>query len=144
MRVITLEIPEKAIPKGRPRFVRRGNFVQTYTPKKTHDYEKNIAQKYKDLISDKINGPLRIVLTIEIKPAKSLSKKKTKELIKRQWHEQKPDVDNLAKAVLDALNGVAYSDDSQIQALTVKKEWSERDCITLQIIVLEEKEREDI
>ena len=33
----------------------------------------------------------------------------------------KPDVDNIAKAVLDALNGVAYDDDSQVVELTVKK-----------------------
>lgn len=129
----TIEIEEKAIPKGRPRFVRRGNFVQAYTPKKTHDYEKRIAQIYKERINEKYEGPIRILIKVEIKPAKSLSKKKTQELIEKQWHEQKPDVDNLAKAILDALNGIAYLDDSQIQELDVVKCWSFRDCITLQI-----------
>jgi Holliday junction resolvase RusA-like endonuclease len=33
----------------------------------------------------------------------------------------KPDVDNLAKAILDALNGVAYEDDSQVYSLEVQK-----------------------
>ena len=33
----------------------------------------------------------------------------------------KPDADNIAKLVLDALNGVAYDDDSQVVELTVKK-----------------------
>lgn len=130
---ITLEIEEKAIPKGRPRFVRRGNFVQTYTPKKTHDYEKMIAKIYKEKVGKKYTEPIKILISVEIKPAKSLSKKKTQELILKQWHEQKPDVDNLAKAILDALNGIAYDDDSQIQNLTVSKRWSARDCITLQI-----------
>lgn len=129
----TIEIEEKAIPKGRPRFVRRGNFVQAYTPKKTHDYEKRIAQIYKERINEKYEGPIRILIKVEIKPAKSLSKKKTQELIEKQWHEQKPDVDNLAKAILDALNGIAYLDDSQIQELDVVKCWSFRDCVTLQI-----------
>lgn len=129
----TIEIEEKAIPKGRPRFVRRGNFVQAYTPKKTHDYEKRVAQIYKERINKKYEGPIRILIKVEIKPAKSLSKKKTQELIEKQWHEQKPDVDNLAKAILDALNGIAYLDDSQIQELDVVKCWSFRDCVTLQI-----------
>lgn len=34
---------------------------------------------------------------------------------------QKPDADNIAKLVLDALNGVAYDDDSQVNGLTVYK-----------------------
>ena len=130
---VTILIEEKAIPKGRPRFVRRGNFVQAYTPEKTHDYEKRIAQIYKERINEKYEGPIKILIKVEIKPAKSLSKKKTQELIEKQWHEQKPDVDNLAKAILDGLNGTAYVDDSQIQELDVVKCWSFRDCVTLQI-----------
>ena len=37
----------------------------------------------------------------------------------------KPDTDNIAKAVCDALNGVAYHDDKQITSLTVDKVWAE-------------------
>lgn len=33
----------------------------------------------------------------------------------------KPDVDNIGKSVLDALNGIAYRDDSQVWLLTVTK-----------------------
>jgi Holliday junction resolvase RusA-like endonuclease len=32
----------------------------------------------------------------------------------RQWHTGKPDVDNLAKALYDALKGIVWRDDSQI------------------------------
>lgn len=141
-------INEKAIPKGRPRFVRRGNFVQTYTPKKTHEYEKTIAEYYKRAMKE-LNRrkykteSLIINIDIEITPAKSLSKKKKAELISSGFHNQKPDVDNLAKAILDALNGVAYEDDSQIQMLSIKKCWSERDCITLTIQAIEEGESND-
>ena len=35
---------------------------------------------------------------------------------------EKPDADNIAKLVLDALNGVAYHDDSQVSALLVVKD----------------------
>jgi Holliday junction resolvase RusA-like endonuclease len=38
-------------------------------------------------------------------------------------HLQKPDLDNLAKAVLDSLNGLAWVDDSQIYRLLVEKVW---------------------
>ena len=41
--------------------------------------------------------------------------------IDAQADTKKPDVDNIAKNVLDALNGLAWSDDSQITSLSVKK-----------------------
>lgn len=37
----------------------------------------------------------------------------------------KPDVDNLAKGVLDSLNGHLWADDSQIKSLQVSKWWAE-------------------
>ncbi len=33
------------VPKGRPRFARRGKFVSTYSPKTTVDYETNDTKK---------------------------------------------------------------------------------------------------
>ena len=49
-------------------------------------------------------------------------------------HVYKPDADNLAKFVLDALNGTFYKDDSQIYQLTVVKRYGTENsvCITLQ------------
>ena len=38
-------------------------------------------------------------------------------------HTMKPDADNVAKLVKDALNGVAYADDAQVSELTVRKVW---------------------
>lgn len=39
---------------------------------------------------------------------------------------KKPDIDNIVKAVLDALNEVAYRDDTQVVELQVRKQYSER------------------
>jgi len=37
----------------------------------------------------------------------------------------KPDTDNIAKSILDSLNGIAYKDDKQVVMLTVEKWYAE-------------------
>ena len=101
--------------KARPRFTRQG---RAYTPKKTVYYETQIRQAYinagGELISD--SAPILICITACFKKAKS-NKMPSPTL--------KPDADNIAKAVCDALNGIAYKDDKQITCLTVDKVWAE-------------------
>ena len=101
--------------KARPRFTRQG---RAYTPKQTADYERQIKQAYisagGQLISD--TAPIIVCITAEFKKAKSN---------KMDFPTLKPDADNIAKAVCDALNGIAYKDDKQITCLTVGKVWAE-------------------
>ena len=44
---------------------------------------------------------------------------------------KKPDADNCAKSVLDALNKIAFDDDSQIVELHVNKYYSENPRVTI-------------
>lgn len=101
--------------KARPRFTRQ---VRAYTPKNTVDYEERIKQAYiaagGTLISD--TEPISICITACLKRAKSN---------KMDSPTLKPDADNIAKAVCDALNGIAYKDDKQIVSLTVLKVWTD-------------------
>lgn len=64
--------------------------------------------------------PLRATVTAFFTVPKSTSKKKAAALDGTP-HTKRPDADNVAKAILDALNGHAYNDDSAIEALTVRK-----------------------
>jgi Holliday junction resolvase RusA-like endonuclease len=48
-------------------------------------------------------------------------------------HTKKCDADNLAKAVLDALNGIAYYDDSQVCELSVSKLYSDNPRVIVSI-----------
>jgi Holliday junction resolvase RusA-like endonuclease len=119
----SFEFEVEAEPKGkaRPRFVRRGNFVQTYTPKKTHDYEKLIAKSFTDQGGTLFDYPfLEVDIEAYFPIPKSTSKAKKSELL-TSWHNKKPDTDNVAKAILDGLNGIAWADDKQVVSLKVKK-----------------------
>ena len=46
---------------------------------------------------------------------------------------KKPDCDNIAKIVLDALNGIAYHDDAQVAELTVIKTYSRAPRVLVEI-----------
>ena len=109
------------VPKGRPRFTRTGH---AYTPKKTAQYEKQIRAIYDLHRGAFFEGPISIKLVFNMPIPKSTTKK-----MKRQIEDgliqytKKPDLDNLAKAVLDALNGIAFADDSQIVKLNMEKRY---------------------
>ena len=113
--------------KARPRFTRQG---WAYTPKNTVDYEKQIKQAYVSaggtLISD--TAPIQICITACFKKAKTN---------KMDFPTLKTDADNIAKAVCDGLNGVAYHDDKQITSLTVDKVWAD-DGIEKVVVEIEE------
>lgn len=49
----------------------------------------------------------------------------------RNWHTQRPDADNVAKAALDALNGVVFFDDAQVVTLKAEKRWSDKDQLSV-------------
>jgi Holliday junction resolvase RusA-like endonuclease len=114
------------IGKGRPKAVRFGNQVRMYTPKKTSEYETDIAFKAAQVMADleAVETPVSVgVLAYYPIPA-SWSKKRQQAAIDGTEIPGKPDLDNVLKAVLDALNGVVYVDDKQVVRLTGGKAYS--------------------
>lgn len=118
------EINEKAIGKARPRFDSRTGRV--YTPTATRSFEEKVkwvfTSKYNIATQPSIK-PFSAKIIATYKPAESLSNKKKAELISQKDYTKKPDADNIAKSILDALNGLAYKDDSQVDVLLVIKEY---------------------
>lgn len=107
----------KPTGKGRPRLSRWG----TYTPEKTVNYENLVKFSYLQVSNDKLaDCPVKIEIWAYFEPPKGTSKKKYNELL-GQPYTKKPDGDNIAKIICDALNGLAYSDDNQISELIVHK-----------------------
>ena len=115
------------VAQGRPRFFRRGNHVGTYDPAKSRDYKDtvySVALEHRP--SQPLTGPLNVYIECYRKIPASFSKKKIGQacegLIKPTT---KPDVDNYAKGVKDALKGVIWQDDSQVVLLQVRKMYSQ-------------------
>ena len=131
------EIKERAIGKERPRFNRRTCAV--FTPTKTSGFEDKVKWAFKSKY--KIEKPsikaFKAKITAVFEPPKSLSKKKRKELLYKINYTKKPDVDNIAKIILDSLNGLVYKDDAKVSALLVFKDYGEEDKIVVELEEIE-------
>ena len=116
MASVSFDVCGKVRGKGRPRFTRGGH---PYTPKTTRDYERLIMAAYENAPErppEPFSGPLDVTIVT----SRQLPKSAPKSII-REPDTHKPDADNIAKVVLDALNGVAWLDDAQVTSLTVMK-----------------------
>ena len=120
MIALSFTVPGKPIAKGRPRMTTRGGHARAYTPAKTVAYEGLIAMAGQDAMDGRepIAGPVYLVVTATFEIPKSWPAKKR---ATAQWHTSKPDGDNILKAVGDGLNGVAWSDDSQVVQARISK-----------------------
>lgn len=117
--------------KARPRFTRGG---RTYTPKKTVDYERQIRAAYQLADGAMTEFPVSVTISALYGIPKSASKAKVQRMLSDEILPcKKPDLDNIAKCVCDALNSVAYKDDAQVCNLMVKKRYSQEPCIVVTI-----------
>ena len=130
-----ITIPGKPVGKARPRFRGAGFKVITYTPPATKKYEKEVARIYKQSAGVLYtNIPLRVRILAKFPIPESWSKKNKEKALKVEIKpNKKPDLDNIAKIILDGLNGVAYTDDKQVTSLEIEKVYSDTPCVVVYI-----------
>lgn len=124
--MIMFAVDGAAVPKQRPRISGR----TAYTPKKTRDYEERVREAFRSshygFIPVFTKGtPVKAVIEVVQSIPKSWSNTKH---LKAERGELVPiskngDVDNIAKSILDALNGFAYEDDCQVTTLIIHKKY---------------------
>ena len=125
--MVTFKVDANPVGKQRARYVKRGNFVQTYTPEKTRTYETLIKDAAIEAMgaSEPLETPVSLYLYIRVPIPKSYSKNRTVACLSgSERPAKKPDIDNVAKAFLDAMNGTVYLDDTQVVELNIKKVYS--------------------
>lgn len=123
---IMFKVPGEPVGKGRPRFVRATG--RTYTPEKTANFETLVRLEYHNQCGDyRFDDDAQLGMRVEA--YFSIPKSKPKKVQRDMElgvirHAHKPDTDNILKAVADALNNVAYRDDSAITYVEVSKKYS--------------------
>lgn len=117
-------------PKAQPRVkaARIGGFVRMYTPPTAEPWKKLVREAARAAIPGQLCGPLNLGLRFYFERPKSHLKKDgslTTEGAKFIQHTKKPDADNLAKAVMDAMTDASvWVDDDLIISLYISKSWT--------------------
>jgi Holliday junction resolvase RusA-like endonuclease len=114
------------VAQGRPRFARRGNFVTTYDPKESRQFKDTV---YSVALQHRPPQPMDCALELHVvcyRQIPSGFSKKKAEMAELGFvtPTTKPDVDNYAKGVKDALRGVIWTDDSRVVRLVAEKKYS--------------------
>lgn len=125
--VVAFIVPGAAVGKGRPKFARRGAFVTAYSDKKTVSYENLVRIYASEAVGNRppLEGPVRLTLKISVLPPSSWSKKKTSDaLLGLVRPTTKPDIDNIMKAICDAMNEIVYIDDKQVCDVWISKHYA--------------------
>lgn len=128
------EVIGDIVGKERPRVNTYTNMI--YTPTRTKDYEKLIQQYF--LIKYPNHEILANRISVEIiaymKIPKNTSKKKKEEMLDGIISPtKKPDIDNIAKSILDALNKFVFEDDNQVSKISVEKKYGDEEKVYVKI-----------
>jgi Holliday junction resolvase RusA-like endonuclease len=130
---VAFVIPGKPHGKARPRFYAG----HTYTPQETREYERLAAFLYKKAAGGVFfarSEQVCVHVTAVYAIPKSASKKARASMLDGTViPTSRPDIDNVLKIVLDALNGVAYEDDAQVGFVSAEKRYGEEPCVLVTV-----------
>ncbi|CAN7418667.1 RusA family crossover junction endodeoxyribonuclease [Paraburkholderia hospita] len=123
-RTVSFTVDGEPVAKGRPRASRTDTGVRMHTPKKTKSYESKIRAAATAAMFGSIPFGRPVAITVSIYlpiPASWPKARQTKARIGVIRATNKPDADNVLKAIKDGMNGIVYEDDSQVVELSAKK-----------------------
>ena len=128
-----LTIQGEPVAKARPRVCKWG----TYTPEKTVNYETLVKEMFMISKQTLIDGQLKFTVNAYFSIPKSTSQKKRALMISGKTRPVKrPDWDNVGKIISDALNKIAYNDDSSIVSAHIEKWYAEIPKVEIEITTI--------
>ena len=129
---ITFSVPGDPVPQPRPRVSTRGGFARAYVPAKhpVHTYREALASAAREAGLTQTGEALSVVIdAVFVRPKSHMRKAGVKPDAPTL---PRPDVDNIAKAVLDALQDV-MGDDTAVARLVVEKSYGQEARTTVRI-----------
>ena len=137
MVVVTFTVPGSPVAKGRARAFKRGNHIGHYTPATTANYENLVKLVAVDGMKGKqiITGSASVTLDLFFQIPGSWSKKKKVAALNGDIRPTvKPDIDNICKALCDAVNGIVWQDDKQVVEMVIGKYYSDKPCAVVWVV----------
>lgn len=132
--IYEFEVPGKVIGKGRPRLNSYTGAV--YTPTNTKDYE-TLVEQYFLLKYPKfkmLEGRIKVSIVAYFAIPKATKKSDINQMLENNISPtKKPDIDNIVKIVLDAMNKFAFKDDTQITKIEVEKKYGLEEKVYIKI-----------
>jgi len=129
---IAFVVPGEPVPQPRPRVSTRGGFARAYVPAKhpVRAYREAIAAAAKEAGVEETSEPISVTIdAVFVRPKSHMRKSGVRSDAPKL---PRPDVDNIAKAVLDALQDV-IGDDTSVRRLTVEKMYGDEASTTIKI-----------
>jgi Holliday junction resolvase RusA-like endonuclease len=128
--VKTIRIRAYGTPKGQPRVKAyvRGRHAGVYTPDTANAWKMEVREAVlREPERPTTTGPVSVELAFWMpRPKGHLRKDGTLKPSAPEHHAQKPDIDNLAKAVLDVLTDLqVWADDAQVHSLEITRSWAD-------------------
>lgn len=122
---MTLKFQVSGIPKAQPRVkaFRRGNHAGVYDPGTADGWKLLVREEARKAWDGKqFMGPVKVEIEFLMPRPKAHCNKNGLKIGAPLYHTSKPDLDNLLKAVFDALTNLGvWQDDSQIATVLAEK-----------------------
>lgn len=143
--MISFTVPGQAVGKGRPRIGKVGAHARMFTPTKTVNYETLVAMCAQKAMAGAplLHGPIEVRMSIWCQVPASWSGKKQRDALSGLIHPTtKPDIDNVEKAIFDALNGVVWNDDVQVVDVVKRKRYGPTPGVEVHVLPLFVKQKQ--
>lgn len=110
-------MPGQPVPKARARVTKDGH---AFTPAKTKAYSDlvGVLCRVAAWQTGPLDGPVALSVNFIVKPPAKMPSGRT-------LPTTKPDIDNLIKAIMDGMNGIAWHDDAQVVSVSATKAYGE-------------------
>ena len=133
----SIEMPMKMMiclkppPTNRPRIVKRGQHAGLMKPKELSEWLLLFWKELRDDYGIYMNGQERLMCPVKVRilfvRPRAIKYNPAKHPDGMIWCPHRPDVDNNAKVILDALTEAhLWHDDAQVVSLTIEKAYAER------------------